>query len=176
MIRNRNIISGLLILLSVIILTGCGGTDMRPEKTLTCLSQIEQDDLNDISLTIYYIGPYSFTNYPYDVDDIIMSHQYKTVIDGTRLKEHIDLLKQMDNADLIPVEPDDYIDIRIYYVFETKKGKNIFDVAMWGDDRSMYVNRIEVDENDIFYDVLLLFLPDDAAEELESYLSQRQKE
>ncbi|MFZ7131885.1 MAG: hypothetical protein ACOWWR_05965 [Eubacteriales bacterium] len=149
---------------------------MRTEKPLTCLSQIEQDNIRDISLTIYYIGPYSFTNYPYDADDIIMSHQYKTVIDGTRLKGHIDLLKQMGNADLIPVEPDDFIDIRIYYVFETKKGENIFDVSMWGDDRNMYVNRIEVEENDIFYDVLLLFLPDDAAEELESYLSKRQTE
>jgi hypothetical protein len=170
MMRNRSIISGLLILLSVIILTGCGESDMRTEKSLTCLSQIEQDDLNDVSLTIYYIDPYSFTIYPYDVDDIIISHEYKLVIDGTRLKDHIDLLKQMGNADLIPVEPDNYIDIRIYYVVETKKGEKIFDVAMWGDLTNLYVNGIEVEENAIFYDVLLIFLPEDLAERVNKYI------
>ena len=164
MSHKKSLIAGLLVLLSLIILTGCGGNDMRTEKSLTRLSQIEQDNIRDISLTIYYMDPNIFTLFPYDVDDVIGAHEYKLVINGARLKGHIDLLKQMGNADLIPVEPDDFMDVRIYYVFENKKGENIFDVAMWGDLTNLYVNGIEVEENDIFYDVLLLFLPDDAAE------------
>ena len=170
MIRNKSIIPGLLVLLSVTILTGCGCTDMRTEKSLTCLSQIEQDNIRDISLTIYYMDPNLFTLYPFDVDDLIINHEYKVVIDGTHLKGHIDLLKQMGNADLIPVEPDDYMNVRIYYLFENKKGENIFDVAMWGLANTMYVNGLQVKVNDIFYDVLMLFLPDDLVERVNKHI------
>jgi hypothetical protein len=171
MSRKKSLIPGLLILLSVIILTGCGGTDMRPEKALKYFfKQIEQGNLNDISLTIYYMDPNIFTLYPYDIDDVIMANQYKIVIDGTQLEEHIDLLKQMGNTALIPIEPDSHKNVRIYYLFENKKGKKIFDVAMWGFSQRMYVNGLQVEENAIFYDVLLLFLPDDLAEELEKYI------
>ena len=162
-------------MLSVITLTGCGGTDIRPEKALKYFSkQIEQGNLNDLSFTIYYVSPNIFTLYPWSVDDLVRGHPI--VIDGTRLEEHIDLLKQMSNAALIPVEHETRINARIYYVFETKKGKKIFDVAMWGDDNSIYVNGLEVEENNIFYDVLMPFLPEDAAEELQTYLSQGQTE
>ncbi|MFZ7131886.1 MAG: hypothetical protein ACOWWR_05970 [Eubacteriales bacterium] len=142
---------------------------MRTEKSLTCLSQIEQDNIRDISLTIYYMDPNLFTLYPFDVDDIVINHEYKLVINDTRLKGHIDLLKQMGNADLITIEPDDFMNVRIYYVFENKKGENIFDVAMWGSSNSMYVNGLQVKVNDIFYDVLMLFLPDDLAEEVNKH-------
>jgi hypothetical protein len=88
--------------------------------------------------------------------------------------EHTDLLKQLSNAALIPVEPESRINARLYYVFETKKGKKILDVAMWGNDSSIYVNGLEVKENINFYDVLMPFLPEDKAKEFKEYLSYGQ--
>ncbi len=174
MIRKISIILGLLILLLITISTSCGGGDMRAEQALKYFSkQIEQGNLRDLRLRVYYVPPYIFTLYPRSVDDLIRSQDY-IVIDGTRLEEHIDLLKQMSNAALIPVEHETRIDARIYYVFETKKGKKILDVAMWGDDNSIYVNGLEVKENTIFYDVLMPFLPEDEAKELKEYVSQGQ--
>ena len=173
MIRNKSVILGLLILLTITILTSCAGTDMRPEKALKYFTeQIEQGNLRDISLKIYYVSPDILTLHPLSVEDLLRGHPI--VIDGTRLEEHIDLLKQMTNAALIPVEHESRINARYYYVFETKKGNKIFDVAMWGDDSSMYVNGVEFKENNIFYDVLMPFVPEDAAEELKNQASQGQ--
>ncbi len=175
MMRKKSIISGLLILLSITIFTGCRGTDMRPEEALKYFSeQIEQGNIKDISLTIYYRNPNIFYFAPWSVDDLIRGADHKIVIDGTRLVEHVDLLKQVSNAVLIPVEHESRIDAFLYYVFETKEGKKIFDVAGWGDDSSMYVNGLEVKENNIFYDVLWPFLPEDAVEEFKTYISYEQ--
>ncbi len=185
MMRKKSIISGLLILLSITILTSCVGAamppeetraDMRPEEALQYFSQqIEKGSLRDISLTIYYFSPYILTFDAVSVEGIIRGHDYKIVVDGTRLEVYIDLLKQMINTALIPAEHEQYLNARIYYVFETKEGEKLFDVAMWGylssTDSSIYVNGLEVKEDNIFYDVLMPFLPEDAAKELNKYLS-----
>lgn len=53
-------------------------------------------------------------------------------------------------------------------MFETEeKGKKIFDVAMWGCDGGILVNGVEVKDNSVFYDVIMPFLPEDAAEKWE---------
>ena len=65
---------------------------------------------------------------------------------------------------LIPVWKKSYLNARIYYVFETGEQGKILDVAMWGDNANIFVNEIEIKENDIFYDVLITFLPEDLIE------------
>ena len=61
------------------------------------------------------------------------------------------------------------LDLRVYYVLESKKNGKLFDVAMWGDDDSIFVNELEVQGNSTFYDVIIPFLPEDEAEELEDF-------
>lgn len=161
------------LLLSVTILTGCGGNDMRPEKALKNFSkQIEQGNLNDIHLTVYYLSPFILTRTPLSIDDLVNHNAVqKFVVDGSTLKEHTDLLSQISNDVVIPVEQKSHINTRLYFVFETTKDKKIFDVSMWGDDNSIFINGLEVKENKLFYDVVSPFLPEDAVKELNNYIA-----
>lgn len=147
---------------------------MRPQIALNNFSRlIKTGNLDDLSLTIYYNNPYLLTLYPWTVDDLTRGE--KIVITGSDIEEHIDLLKQIGNVSLKPVwKKTSYVDVRIYYVFETEKKGKIFDVAMWGgdEDGSIYVNGVEVKGTDIFYDVMIPFLPDDAVKTLEEYLGR----
>ena len=185
MMRKKSMISGLLILLSITMLTSCGGAAMPSEearaetpaeKALKDFSQqIEEGNLGELSLTIYYVNPNAYYFGPWSVEDLIYVHDYKIVVDGTRLEEHIDLLKQMSNAALMSVEHENNLDARIYYVFETKQGEKILDVAMWGYDSgidlSIYINGFEVKANNIFFDVLIPFLPEDMVNIFKIFIS-----
>ena len=59
----------------------------------------------------------------------------------------------------------------MYYVLESKKNGKLLEVAMWGEnDDTIFVNGTEVKENDIFYDVIIPFLPEEEAKELKDYI------
>ncbi len=74
---------------------------------------------------------------------------------------------------MIPVKDKSDIDGRIYYKFESEKEGKILDVAMWGEEtNSIFVNGFEVEGNDMFYDVIMPFLPEDAVKDLKAYLSR----
>jgi len=178
--RNNFVILGLLILILIVvtIFVIFAGNYMRMKKELnesmkSFSTLIESGNLDDLSLTIYYISPSRDTLYPYRVDDVI-KFSNPIVIDGNRLKKHTDLFVQLNDAVLKPVIKKSYLNARIYYVFETEKEGNILDVAMWSmTEDSIFVNGIEVKPNDIFYDAILPFLSEGAAIRLEVYLGRR---
>lgn len=119
-----------------------------------------------------HLSPYILTRQPLSEDDLVKGKfAYRVTINGERLEKHMDLLNQINNTVLIPSAHESRINARLYYVFETKKDGKLFSVSMWGDDYSMFVNGIEVQANDIFYDVAKLFLPADLVEELNTYLN-----
>jgi hypothetical protein len=150
---------------------------MEKDIPRTFSELIEDGNLNDLKLTIYYVDFNFLTYYPLSIDDVINDSTVKIiVISGTRLEEHIDLLKQLINTELIPVEHEAYLDARIYYVFETENEGKLFEVAMWGVQRDddgkyidpcIFVNEIAVNVDNTFYDVIISFLPEDVAKELE---------
>ena len=178
MIPNR-LTAVLLTLMLVVTINSCGGNSMNATKGLSEFSKlIEQGKLGDTSLTIYYMSPYTFTLYPYSVNDLISSLQGdKIVVSGSSLVEHIDLFSMLTSEVVTPVEHKSYIDARIYYAFENSKGRKIFDVVMWGgDDNSMFVNGTEVKGNNVFCQAIIPFLPEDAARELEKYMNRSRRE
>lgn len=88
------------------------------------------------------------------------------------MEKHIDLFKQITNTNLKPVKNKSRIDARFYYFFETEKQGKILDVAMWGNNASVFVNGLEVDENDVFFTVVTPFLSEDELKDLEAYLGK----
>jgi hypothetical protein len=171
---KKYIIVGFIVFLIFIttLLTSCWKDNVDSKKqSLNFSDLINNENIDDISLTIYFINPFILTRHPWSAEEIIRSREeQKIVINGNDLEEHIDLFKQINNDDLIPVKKKSYLDARLYYVFESKKNGKLFDVAMWGSDNSIFVNGFEVKENEIFYDVIKPFLPIDAVKELEDYL------
>jgi hypothetical protein len=124
MIMNfKRSITSIFLLLTVTIFTGCEENDIRLGKALNNFSKsIEKENLDNITLTIYYLSPFILTRAPLSIDNLI-SHNatQKIVVDSNSLKEHVDLLNQINEDILIRIEYESSIDARLYYVFETKK-------------------------------------------------------
>ena len=181
---KKHIIIGFSILLVLItsILTSYGANNMNPERSLNRFSKIiEHGSLKELNLTIYFMSPFILTYIPVSVDSLMNmgdeghENTHKIVVDGNMLEEHIDMLKKIVDTDMIQVEDEDYesyVNARIHYVFETKRGQKLLDVTMWGGhEENMFVNGFEISKNSVFYDVIIPFLPNEFAEELELYIA-----
>lgn len=163
---KKHIVVGFLVFLLLAITILFSMYSKKPSLNVSEL--IKNENINDISLTIYYVSPDTLTFLALSVDDLINRDDNKIVISGSDLEEHIDLFKQINNDVLIPVKKKtSVLDFRVYYVLESKKNGKLFDVAMWGEDQSIFVNEFEVKGNDIFFDVIIPFLPEDEAKKLE---------
>ena len=78
---------------------------------------------------------------------------------------------------MVPIKKkSSYLDARLYYVFETKKKGKIFDVAIWGIGGGIFINGFEVKDADIFYDVVIPFLPEESARKWEQMKPSSNKE
>ena len=137
--------------------------------SLRLAKMIESESIGDLSLTIYYMKPSILTFLPVTVDALIDWHEdQRIIIYCNDLEEHIDLFKQISNKDMKPKwNKTPYKNIRLYYLLESEKNGKLFDVAMWGYDESMYVNGIEVMGGEIFYDVIIPFMPEDVIKDWE---------
>ena len=158
----------IIVLLSVITIFNSFGNVRLKDIAPEFYELIQSGNLGDVTLTIYYMSLTVDTRLVH-IDDLVNRrfNSQKITVDGTRLEEHLDLFKQLSNVDFTPVRRRAFLDARIYYVFETEQYGNIFDVGMWGSRGhylSMFANRIELRENDIFYEIILPFLPEDMVE------------
>lgn len=170
----------ILLVLAVTILTSCKEINMHSEKTSFDFSElIKNENIDDVRLTIYYVIPNFLARYPWSIDHLInSSSDKKIVINGSELEEHLDLFNQINKDVFVPVKnKSSYLDARMYYVLESKKNGKLFDVAMWGGDskgNSIFVNEHEVQGHDIFYDVVMPYLPEDAVKEFEKWKNSGQ--
>lgn len=130
------------------------------------------DDLREhnLTLTIYYVNPYLLTRHSWSVSDLIENCERMIVVEEDSLKNDIDLSSLLNQVTLKPVENESSLNARIYYVIEDEMGNQLIDVAMWGTNKSIYVNGIEVYENPAFYDLIKPYLPDDINFVFEEYL------
>jgi len=182
--QKNHIILGLVLLITltaVIFISWLLFDYMRLKKELNeslngFATIIESEKFDDLSLTIYYTSLTMDTYRPWNVDDMIRNGG-KIVIDGNSLKAHINVLKQVNNVNLVPVIWKSYLNARIYYIFETKINGKILEGAMWGYNEYVnkyniiFVNGIAIKGNDIFYEIIIPFLPEHIAEGLKTFLS-----
>ena len=182
--RKKLIIFGLtiLILLTTVTIIGCGRGDMITEENSFYLpGVIEPGNLNDLTLTIYYKDFVTLTQTPVMLEHLIGGwcdfnrryiggwYDYKTVVAGRDLIEHRDLIKQLFATELKPTETESIMDARLYYVFEHKEYGEIFSVVAWGrgtGTSNLFVNGVEVEYNDIYFEAVLPFLPEDITDVL----------
>ena len=172
---KKFIIIGLgILLLFASILTIFVADNMNRTRSMREFKRIvEQGNLEDITLTIYYVG-LVFAHWPVTVDYVIARHHYKAVVDGVRLAEHIDLLQELGSVDMRRIRSEGGLWAEVYYIFETNCGRKLLDVALWVDNYNVLVNGFEVRGNDIFTDVIIPFLSEEIAEFLMSSTERQQ--
>lgn len=165
---RKHVITGsfIFLLLAIAILTSWENLYSR-KPSLNLSEKIAKENINDISLSIYYLNPLILTRYPLSAEDLIsFTDVSKIVINGNDFKEQFELFKKINDDLLIPVKKKSRLDARIYYVLDSKKNGRLFDVTMWGRDNSVFVNEVEVKGNDIFYNVIQPFLLEDGVKEM----------
>lgn len=164
----------MLTLLIIAVLAGCKWNNMdnnttQLNKSFRDFSQaIEQEMSNGLHLNIYYIDPSILTRYPLSVDELIHSSLVQTiVIDSVHLKENIELLKQLNADGLIPAKSKSKLNARLCYIFETDNNEKILEVAIGGDNNSIFVNGVEVERDYRFRNVIEPFVSEEEMSDLE---------
>ena len=168
---KKHIIVGIVVLLMSAIPILCNMYLGKPALNIS--EMIENEDINDLSLTIYYLSPYTDMFMAITGVEDLCQRSEKIVISGSDLEEHIDVFGQIGKDALKPVlwKSWDMNSLRIYYVLESKKKGRLFDVAMWGArNDSMIVSGYEAKANNVFIEAIIPFLPEDKAETLENFL------
>ena len=151
------------IVLGGIVAIGRGGNYMSPERALRRFSRIiERGNLDGLTLTIYYRCPRSTANSRISGRELVERGWYdnKTVITSNELGEHIELLKQMNTDVLMPVSHELFIMTVLYYVFEYN-GREVLGIVPQADPPSVFINGIEFEWNDVFFDIMRPFLSED---------------
>ena len=167
--RKAKLLRFLVLVLVISVFTGCKGEDGRLREALAPYAKIvEQDSLDGLRLKIYYISPSIFTRAPLTVEGLIRWSEEEIIVDSERLQEYAALLKQLSADALTPVQEPSYLNARLCYLFETEDG-TILEIAVGGVNNSVFVNGIEVEYNELFYEIIAPFLTDAAREEIEIY-------
>lgn len=165
-----------LLIIALIMLSAClMSVNKTANKSILAFSEMVRNrDFSNLNLTIYYMSPYILTRQPVSEADLVNGkYGDKITIPGHLLEEYIDLMDQIINIELIPVKQKSHLNARLYYVFETSKNRKVFSASMWGKDNSIFINGLEIEENDIFYEIVFPFLPEDAVKEFIIYLNKK---
>lgn len=158
-----------LALFAISALTGCKQTGAHVSAAFDVLLQaVERGDPDDLSMEIYYIHPWILTRAPLTVDELIHSSLAERIsVNGEQLKEHAEWLCQLHADGLIPVEHTSCLNARLYCVVTSEKDGKILEIAVGGENNSVFVNGLEVEQDDRFRDLIALFVPDEVMRELE---------
>ena len=148
---------------------------------------ITNSDIEGMSLTVYYAGLFAIFEWPVDIDGVVRmsgAEEYVkyglggiVIIEDLELMNYIGLLRLLSSEDAVSLGQDYRIDARIYYVFKDKYRRTIFEVALWGNFRdsdgnymrAIFVNGVYTEEKDMYYDIVIPFLPDNYADALERW-------
>lgn len=149
----------------------CSNSKKSSEEKYDIFDMLECRNVDDLKLVIYYKSPFTLTRYPWDTATLIENCDYRIEVDGEKLEKYVDIFKQINNDVFVTVNKPSYEDVRICYTIENiHSGKNV-NVALWGGNgNSIFVNGVEVEVNDIFYDVIMPFLEDDSVNELKEWI------
>lgn len=164
MVVKKRILFGCIALVMLVV-AGYIGYRFSNKISFDFAERMKNEKIDDLTLSIFYTpDPGLLTTYPWKVENLTERNSHlvtKVVVNGSDLKEHLDLFYQINNDVLIPVRKSSVLDARMYYVLESKKSGKIFDVAMWTINGNMLFNGHEVKSHNIFYEVVIPFLPDD---------------
>lgn len=148
-----------LIFVLFLLSTICWSGFVRAEKPSEKEDIKSEINLKNVTLELYYLDPSVLTRKPLTVDDLVESCDTHVVVEPDTLYENRQTIFEMLDTSTVPMEGDAYLNARVYYVMKSTNGKTLFEVAMWGENGSIFVNGVKCHAEKVFYDVALKFLP-----------------
>ena len=143
---------------------------------------IRNEDYDNLKLTIYLDCLLAWGGFG-DAERLVEQYLHQVhpnvrriVVDGNTLAEYSDLLHQFSNFNTTPMEGRLWYhqSVRVYYVFEnTRTGRKLSVALQRGIGDFVTVNGTYVGWDEIFYDVIIPFLPEDVVETIEILLGRQ---
>ena len=151
---------------------------LEPHMTFDELSDyLDELDLSKHSfgLTIYYIDPNAMAAAPVNEREMVLGVcDLKIEIDELYLGHpkfsYKRVFEKISDIKIEPVKTETYVNARICYILESEKDGVLLRVTLCRDN--MFVNGVEIEENEVFYDVIKPFLPEIALKRLEEFLEK----
>lgn len=167
--RKAIVFSMVFFILLTSLLPGCSNPHDQLGDSMEGYTRMLEGDLpENLRLTIYYMSTAILTYVPLSAEDLIRcSNTSKIVIEADELATNLGLLKKVDASILQPVQEESYINARLYYVFEVGDSEKLLEVTVTPTHLDkiyghVVVNGIEVEDNPIFYELIIPFLTEDA--------------
>lgn len=158
--RKRRILFLLLAVLLILLLSACSQQSMLCDEIQ---DEIAEEELEDLRITVYFSNPWACYRAPLRVEDLINwvdNQEYGIMmyqLEGQDCLASVQVIQDQLRPDVIePIElTRRYVDARLYYVLENRKGEKILELLIGGGDpKCMFLNGLPVDYNTVFYDVI----------------------
>ena len=160
--KRSAVVICLLAFLLTTILTACSNSSPLQEAMNDYSKIVEGDLPDDIRLTIYYLDPNILTRIPLSKDDLVTFPGVGIItVNSEELASCWELLKELNPSILHPVQEESYINARLYYVFEVGDSDKILEVVINNIHGNAFVNGIEVEDNPIFYELIVPYLTEE---------------
>lgn len=115
---------------------------------------------NNLQLTIYFFTPLSISTVtPLSSEYVINHYKYKTIVNNSTLKDHIEVLQKIEKIKFKKPIKFKYEDTRIYCEFNAGKRKLLSFSLSSNDSLNMLVNNLVVKNERVFYDLIIPFVP-----------------
>lgn len=155
----------LVLIIGVCLLSGCqinAYQSSLPDPSISYVAQtLEREEVENMTLTIYYLPWHIFLRAPLTVDNLINDkHTEVVVLSKDEIAETVQKLKEeFPSTTLEPAKnPKGRQFARLYYVFEVN-GEKLFDISLGGSNDNMFFNGTEMEFNDLFYRVVESYIP-----------------
>jgi len=142
---------------------------------------LENADIEELSLRVYDRVLLSLPEdrrdfFELELKRLGLTHEF--IVDGLTLSQYVELFKEIENTNLVPVRGRYEIESGWCFVFETESDGVLLEVCIWAfsfpslleritngiiygePSRYMIVNGVAIKENQTLYDMILPFLPE----------------
>ena len=157
----------------ILILTNYGFAKGRPNEYEYKLAKgnenihidlLDEIGNNGLKLTIFFIPIDTETAIPLIKELAVKNYKYMITVSKSVLQDYSSELNKINTIKLQkPVGFDNYLNVRVYCEFTSKKGK-VFSFGLTNESKNMLINDLVTRNNRFLYEFIIPFLPQSEVE------------
>lgn len=161
----RNVAIICLVVITILLaLFGCAKSSLQQKNVASELSpSVEENNLGNLRLTVYYLPLNILTRKPLSADDLITFTDTKRIIvESEDLETLYEQFKKLDTFVTQSVSENPVVNARLYYILEQGESERLIEVVISEASSTVLVNGVAVAYDSAFYELIKPFLTDDA--------------